>query len=244
MAAKSFRINATATARFKNVMISAKTKKEAEEKFRKIYAAAFPFELEFRGVNAVSGKEDAAYSFESPMPIELWDRMDRYEYYESLGYAVARAEPSKGKYLYSRKEKLVEDYVRRLAGISGDDYAKEYYPKNALLGNDDRNKLREMLIKSILDDAKNYAESLGEKFSEREIRPMIESALSQMPRAIDNLAAANRKALDSILKRFAKEYKKQSEVSAAAVDEFLRKQGIRLPKKEIARMVRRLLHQP
>lgn len=187
---KLFKVSADATARFRDVAIRANSKKEAEEKFREKCSdgTAAPCGFAFASIDikeASRGKPELQKG--AALPLELWDRMDRYDYYAKLGYEVARAKPSSGKYFYSRKEKMIEDYIKRLERMSEDECIDEYFPKSALLGTDDRNKIREILIRSLIDDAKKYSENLGVELSEKSLRPKIERAVSNMPKAFDRM---------------------------------------------------------
>lgn len=228
---KTFKIRASAVAQY-DILIHANTKSEAEEKFRKncIAGEIIPSGVNFQKINAAPASSGEHAPEKNALPIEIWDRMDRYDYYIKLGYDVAKAEPSRGKYLYSRKGKMIDEYVRRLEGMTENECVREYCPKNKIFGTDDRNKIREILVQSIINDARAYAENLNAEFNEERIRKNAERAVFRMPKTIDRIIAEDRKKIDGFIGKRLKEYNKQSKGSIDSLDRFLQKQGIKLPR--------------
>lgn len=199
---KHFKISASAKALFGGVAIEAGSKKGAEEIFRKKCKSGaiipqFVFDaLEIKEMHsskpAGEKKRDAGALSSGTLPAEIWDNAGKYDYYARLGYEVLKAHPSKPLYLYSRKEKMVEEYIKRLENMTADECIEAYCPKGAP-GINDKNKIREILINSVIDDAKNYVRNFGKEFNERQFRKNAERAISRMPKAIDKIIASGKK---------------------------------------------------
>ena len=205
---KKFKINAIEKAYFYDIIIEAETKESAEEKFHEKYEKGeispdeFGFEeLKIKKVG-IMDKTQEQKEYGKDLPIELWDSVEKADFYSKLGYEMIKGEDNGFNYLYSKKNKMVKDFIKRFETMPSDGLFENYLKKKMLRGLGNLERTKNILINYILEETKGYSHSLDNEFNELDYRSEVELIVSKRQDVMSKIVNFDIEETKKLIKEF------------------------------------------
>ena len=238
-----FKVSAIEKAYFYDIIIEAETKESAEEKFHEKYEKGeispdeFGFEeIKIKKVKEVNGaldKNQQQKQDDNDLPIEIWDSVEKADYYLKFDYEIIDSEDNGYKYLYSKKNKMVKDFLKKFETTPSDELFKNYFEKKSLRGLGNQERTKNILINYILEEIKGYSHGLDNKFNELDYRSEIELVVSKRQDVVNKIVNFDIAETEKLIKEFINKNDKVSRITSPIVNTFLKEKRIELPSKVI-----------